>query len=356
MDRLHFGLRLKALLPIAGVLLLGILLFIWETISLGGSMRNRIILIAAAGAVAILAAMLAIMAVLIQRPLIELQQKLNRLRDGDLTVTVRFADQSDEIGDLGRNFNETVRQLRESREEIQRLYRVQMSKAEHLATLGELAAGLAHEIRNPLAGIAGVIEIIGRNLPESSPKRQVLQEVQREVQQIKRIVSDLLDYARPKPSRFIASDLNATVEQAVALARQQVLSRPIEIDLTQKAGLPLVEHDATKIQQVLVNLLLNAIQATNEEGRVQVTLESRESFALIRVKDSGRGISQEDLPNIFRPFFTTKGQGTGLGLSLAHRIVEDHGGRIEVTSVLGRGSEFAVWLPFHKPALHAVPS
>ncbi len=350
------SLRLKALMPVAGVLLVGILVFDGVTISIEWTARQRVILVAASGALAICAVLLFILAVLIQRPLVELQQKIAQLRDGDLTASVSFADRTDEIGDLGRSFNETVRQLRESREEIQRLYRVQMSKAEHLATLGELAAGLAHEIRNPLAGIAGVIEIIGRDLPESSPARQVLGEVQREVQQIKRIVSDLLDYARPKPSQFRAADLNATAEQAVMLARQQVLSRPIEIELIKAEGLEPVEHDAAKIQQVLVNLLLNAIQATEGRGRVQVKIEAREGFALVRVKDTGRGISAEDLSSIFRPFFTTKGQGTGLGLSLAHRIVEDHGGRIEVSSTLGQGSEFIVSLPFKKAPLPTAAS
>ena len=343
--------RLRAVLPVGAVLVAGLLLFFWVSLSLDKTHeRQRVILVAAAGAVAICTAMLVALAMLIQRPLVEFQEKIARVRDGDLTVSVSFAGRTDEIGQLGRDFNEMVRQMRQSREQVERLHRTQMTRAEHLATLGELAAGLAHEIRNPLAGIAGVIEIIGRDLPEASPAREVLQEVQHEVLHIKRILSDLLDYARPKAPDFRLTDLNSTAEHAVALARQQTLSRPIEIELRHADGLPPVEHDTAQIQQVLLNLLLNAIQAIPSEGRVTVALESRGGFAHITVSDTGRGIAPEHLPSIFRPFFTTKGQGTGLGLSLARRIVESHGGRLEVASQLGKGSEFSAWLPLRRPA------
>lgn len=348
MTSFYVSSRLKFLLPVAGVLLAGLLIFLAVTLSLHAEARQTLILIAAAGAVAVCAVVLVVWAVLIQRPLMEMQKKIAQLRDGDLNVTVNFADQQDEIGDLGRNFNETVRQLRESREEIQRLYRTQMSRAEHLATLGELAAGLAHEIRNPLAGIAGVIDIIGRDLPESSPGRQVLAEVQGEVLHIKNILSDLLDYARPKSPQFHEADLNSTAERAVALARQQVISRPIEIVLVKDESLPPVEHDPGQIQQVLLNLLLNGIQALDGKGQVRVELGSEIGFARVKVRDTGRGISPDALPNLFRPFFTTKGQGTGLGLSLARRIVESHGGRIEVSSAPGEGTAFVVWIPQRK--------
>jgi signal transduction histidine kinase len=266
--------------------------------------------------------------------------------DGDLHATVAFAQRNDDIGDLGRNFNEMVRQLRENREEIERLHRTQMSRAEHLATMGELAAGLAHEIRNPLAGIAGVMDIVGRDLPETSAAQEVLKDVREEVLRINRIVTDLLETARPKPPDFQLADLNATVEHAVIFARQQALSKPIKIHCLKSAHLSLVEHDTGQIHQVLLNLVLNAIQALDGPGTVSVTIDDRDGMADIEVKDTGPGIPPETLPNIFRPFFTTKGHGTGLGLSLAKRIVEDHGGQLEVSSRLGQGCTFSVILPF----------
>jgi signal transduction histidine kinase len=348
--------RLKFLLPVAGVLIIGLLVFLGVTLSLHPEARQAVILVAAAGAVAVCAVVLVVWAVLIQRPLKEMQEKMARLRGGDMNVSVSFAGQQDEIGELGRNFNETVRQLRETREEIQRLYSTQMSRAEHLATLGELAAGLAHEIRNPLAGIAGVIDIIGRDLPESSPGRQVLAEVQQEILHIKNILSDLLDYARPKQPEFHEADLGSTAERAVALARQQVLSRPIQIELDKGGDLAHVEHDPAQIQQVLLNLLLNGIQALEGKGRVRVELASEAGFAVVRVRDNGKGIAPERLVNIFRPFYTTKGGGTGLGLSLSRRIVESHGGKIDVASTPGQGTEFTIRLPLHKDPVKQLAS
>jgi hypothetical protein len=241
-----------------------------------------------------------------------------------------------------------VQQLRESRGEIERLHRTQMSRAEHMATLGEMATGLAHEIRNPLAGIAGVIEIVGRDLPSSSAARAVLKDVRQEIARINRIVSDLLQTARPHPPKVRKSDLNTTVEHAVMLGRQQALSKSIEIALRKDPSLPEVEHDSDQIHQVLLNLLLNSLQAIDTNGRVAVTVERQGDKAIIEVADNGRGIPADSLPNIFRPFYTTKGEGTGLGLSLARRIVEDHHGRIDVTSTVGKGTTFSVVLPLQR--------
>lgn len=348
--------QLKAVLPIAFVLLNGLLLFLLATVSLRDPERHAVLVVAGAGAVAICAVLIIVLAYLIQRPMVELQEKIGQLGEGDLTVSVSFAKRNDEIGDLGRNFNRMVEQLRQNREEIERLHRTQMSRAEHLSTLGELATGLAHEIRNPLAGIAGVIEIIGRDLPPTSPARNVVKEVRQEITQINRIVSDLLETARPRPPQTRPGNLNTTVEHAVMLARQQALSKSIAIELKKDPTLPEVEHDSDQIHQVLLNLLLNSIQAIEGKGSINVQLERKGDDALVIVSDTGRGISPEHLPNIFRPFFTTKGNGTGLGLSLARRIVEEHHGRIEVTSSLGKGTKFVVSLPLERPTVEAVTS
>ncbi len=344
--------QLKAILPVGLVLLAGLLLFTLATVSLRDPERHVVLIVAGAGAVAICAVSMFVLAYLIQRPMVELQEKMAQVSEGDLNVSVSFAGRNDEIGDLGRNFNHMMQQLRESREEIERLHRTQMSRAEHLATLGELATGLAHEIRNPLAGIAGVIEIVGRDLPPTSPARAVVKDVRLEITRISRTLTDLLETARPRRPEVRRSNLNTTVEHAVMLARQQVLSRPIKIELQKAPDLADVEHDSDQVHQVLLNLLLNAVQAMEGAGTIQVEIGSRGDYASVLVSDTGRGISPQNLPNIFRPFYTTKGNGTGLGLSLAHRIVEDHHGRIEVTSTVGKGSKFTVLLPFQMPAAH----
>src|SRR5215470_9195005 len=179
--------QLKTIWPVAVVLLAGMLLFLLSTVSFQETDRHRVLVIAGAGAVAICGVIIVVLASTIQRPMIELQDQIERVGKGDLGATVSFARRNDEIGDLGRNFNRMVEQLRESREEIEHLHRTQMSRAEHFATLGELATGLAHEIRNPLAGIAGVIEIVGRDLPSTSPAKAVVKDVREEVARINHI-------------------------------------------------------------------------------------------------------------------------------------------------------------------------
>jgi signal transduction histidine kinase len=345
--------QIKTLLPVVLVLLNGVLLFIAASTSYTDPERHTILLVAVSGALIICVVLLVTLALVVRRPMLDLQKTIQRVTDGDLNATVGFALRNDDIGDLGRNFNDMVRELRETREEIERLHRTQMSRAEHLATMGELAAGLAHEIRNPLAGIAGVMDIIGRDLPDTSPARDVLKDVREEVLRINRIVTDLLETARPKKPEFQTADLNATVEHAVIFARQQALSRPIKIHCLKSPHLPLVQHDTGQIHQVLLNLVLNAIQALDGPGTVTVAVDTREGLAVVEVKDTGPGIAPETLPNIFRPFFTTKGHGTGLGLSLAKRIVEDHGGEISVSSRPGQGCTFTVMLPFARSGVLA---
>jgi signal transduction histidine kinase len=236
------------------------------------------------------------------------------------------------------------RQLHASRMEIERLQSTQMPRAEHLTALAEIASGLAHEICNPLAGIAGVIEIIARDLPIDSPARSVVKEVRQQVARINRILTDLVFTARPQPPKALKGDLNTTVEHAVMLGRQQALGKPVEIALHKDPLLPQVEHDSDQIHQVVLNLLQHRLQATDLTGKVIVTLRTQDAAAVVEVSDNGPGISSEDLPHIFRPFYAAQGE-SALGLSMARRIVEEHHGRIDVSSVPGSGTTFSVILP-----------
>ena len=367
------GWQWKAIIPIVGVLLLGLIAFQAVVVALDIPSGHWIVIVAAAGAVAICFVTLTVLLVLIERPLEELKKIIGRVREGDLSAKVEFAKRNDDVGQLGRQFNEMIQELAENRAEIERLHQFEMARAEHLATIGELAAGLAHEIRNPLAGIAGVVEVMGRELPKESSTRAVLPEVQNEIHHIQAILNDLLAYARPRPPEFHPADLNATVEQAVFLARLQVRTKPIEITLDADKTLPRISLDPVQIQQVVLNLLLNGIQAIQGQGKIEVALRqellqastdgksaTRESvgaedprpkfagqgeWAVIRIRDTGKGIPHDSLAKIFKPFFTTRKEGTGLGLPLAKGIVECHKGRIAVTSELGQGAQFEVWLP-----------
>jgi hypothetical protein len=339
----------KVFIPIIGVLALSLAVVTVVLRSLDIENAQWILLAALGFAILLCFVLLSVLLVLVERPLEELMDTIERVRHGDLSTRVGFAKRDDDIGRLGRQFNEMVEQLNESRRKLEEFHQREMARAQHLATLGELAAGLAHEIRNPLAGIAGVVEVMSKDLPANSPSRAVMGDVQKEIRHIQDILNDLLFYARPRPPAFHPSDLNATIEQAVMLARQQVRNKPVQILFTANSSLPLVDHDPALIQQVVLNLLLNGIQAIFGAGKVEVTATREQDQAIVEVADTGRGIPADALTKIFKPFFTTRSEGTGLGLSLANGIVQSHGGRIEVSSAPGKGSQFQIWLPVERP-------
>jgi two-component system NtrC family sensor kinase len=340
----------KVIVPLIGVLLLGVMAFQAIVHALDIEKGHWIVIVAVAGAVTICFVILSALLILIEQPLEDLKNTIARVSEGDFKARVKFSNRKDDVGQLGEQFNDMVRQLEENRDVIERLHVREMARAEHLASLGELAAGLAHEIRNPLAGIASVVDVMGRELPQDSSIRAVMPEVQLEITHIQAILNDLLAYARPRAPSFHATDLNATVEQAAFLAREQVRTKPIDITFGPCPDLPPVVHDPVQIHQVILNLLLNGIQALPEKGSVCAKVRREGHWAVICVTDTGAGIAQDSLQKIFRPFFTTRKEGTGLGLPMAKGIVDSHGGHIEVASSLGTGTQFDVWLPIERSA------
>jgi len=223
-------------------------------------------------------------------------------------------------------------------------------RAERLASLGTLTAGLAHEIRNPLVSVKTFLQLLPERLNDTEFRTTFLEITTFEVERITRLLSQLLEFARPTEPKLHPEDVALIVRQMGLLARNEAIKHGISLDWTVPMDLPKVLLDAEQIKQVLQNLLMNAIQATPEGGRVQVDVRpARKAGAVqhvqIEVADSGSGIPEENLEKIFTPFFTTKEKGTGLGLAVAHRIIEDHGGTMEVTSQVGRGTTFVITLP-----------
>jgi signal transduction histidine kinase len=237
----------------------------------------------------------------------------------------------------------------------QRAHDSEMLQAEHLATMGELAAGVAHEIRNPLAGIAGAIEIMTKDFPEDHPDREILEDLRQEVRRIEKVLNDMLAYARPKPPQFGRADLKDIFARTLHLARQQTGSKNIEFSTQVPPDLPAFRMDTEQLHQVLLNLVLNGIQAIEHEGKVTIAARinapggpGQADMVEISVSDSGVGIPTESLERIFRPFYTTKRGGTGLGLSLCRRIIRQHGGKLGVESKPGKGSRFIIQLPLRE--------
>jgi hypothetical protein len=239
----------------------------------------------------------------------------------------------------------------------QRVHDSEMVHAEHLATLGELAAGVAHEIRNPLAGIAGAIEIITKDFPPDHADREVLEDLRQEVRRIEKTLNELLVYARPKPPQLGRSDIKETIARTLQLARQQTGQRKVEFSIQISPRIPSFLADSEQIHQVLLNLVLNGIQSIDKEGKITIDANLRDgegprgpASVEIAVSDTGQGIPPEHLDRIFRPFYTTKRGGTGLGLSLCRRIIAGHGGTLVAESELKKGSRFIVRIPLREAA------
>jgi two-component system, cell cycle sensor histidine kinase and response regulator CckA len=231
----------------------------------------------------------------------------------------------------------------------------EVQRAAQLSFVGELAAGLAHEIKNPLAGIQGAVDILIRRRERTDPEREALEGMRHEVTRIDSTVRALLDRARPRLMSVKPTALSDIVRRAVNLARAQVSQinargGHVTINYEPPAEAVVVAIDAAQIEDAALNLIMNAIDATEGTGEVKVRVSTGQDTAdredaVIEVSDNGRGISEEDLTRIFNPFFTTRREGTGLGLPAVRRIARAHGGDVEVKSRLGQGSTFSLRLP-----------
>jgi two-component system sensor histidine kinase PilS (NtrC family) len=217
-------------------------------------------------------------------------------------------------------------------------------RADRLAVVGGLAAGLAHEIRNPLASMCGSIEVLGAAPGLAEQERRLMQVVRSEAGRLEALVREFLSFARPLSPAIEPLDGARAVAETVELFRAEVAERGI--DLVARPAAPVwVRADPGQLRQVLWNLLGNAADATPPGGRVEVRIAAAGGQAVLEVADTGHGIADDDLQRIFDPFFTTKERGTGLGLAIVHRIVEAHGGNLSVSSEVGRGTTFRVALP-----------
>jgi PAS domain S-box-containing protein len=236
----------------------------------------------------------------------------------------------------------------------------ELQRAAQLSFVGELAAGLAHEIKNPLAGIQGGVDILIRRRDKNDPEREALEGMRHEVQRIDSTVRTLLDKARPRLVSVRASSLTEVVGRAVNLARAQLnsaVSHSVSIEFEPPDDPVTVPIDPAQIEDAVLNLIINAIEAIDGNGTVTIRIARSERQAedetameaTVEVTDNGPGIADEDLKRIFNPFFTTRTSGTGLGLPAVRRIARAHGGSVEVTSTLGTGSTFTLHLPI-KPA------
>jgi len=235
------------------------------------------------------------------------------------------------------------RQAAEERAQLQQ----QLMHADRLATIGQLAAGVAHELNEPLGNVLGFAQLAAKCAQLPDQTRDDLAKIERAALHARDIIRKLLLFARHMPSNRAPTNLNHVIEEALYFLEARCAGAGIELERMLAPDLPLIVADPALLNQVLVNLVVNAIQAMPDGGMIRVATRRSEREVLITVEDTGRGIDDKTMKQIFLPFFTTKdvGQGTGLGLSVAHGIIASHGGSIDVRSKVGRGTRFTVHLP-----------
>lgn len=309
------------------------------------------------GAILILAYV--VLTYLIVRPVSLLTRASERLAQGAETVLVKVRG-TGEVARLAVAFNGMAAQLRADREALeQRLAELerttkeletaqaQVVRSERLASVGRLAAGIAHEIGNPLSAILGLIELVRDGDLSEEQRGEFLERVQQETERINRIIRELLDFSRRDPSD--ANDHTAVasaIKDALRLLTPQKEMRNVVVEEEVDSDLPAVRSSSDKLTQVLINLFLNAADAMNGEGTITVKAHREEDSVVLQIEDTGPGIAEDILPNLFEPFVTSKapGEGTGLGLAVCHSIVESYGGTLSATNLDGGGASFTLRL------------
>jgi PAS domain S-box-containing protein len=221
---------------------------------------------------------------------------------------------------------------------------------ERLAAVGELAAQVAHEIRNPLAGIRGACEILSDGYAEDDPRNGIAAEVLRQVDRLNRTVEDLLSFARPKAVRAVPTDLHKIIDRTLGVLLEDPRAHAIDVDRRYCPDLPALLIDPRQLEQVFINLFLNAFQAMSYRGTITVATRVNGSRAEVSVRDTGPGIEPALQDKIFKPFFTTRSQGSGLGLAIVRNLVQAHGGSVEVDADSAGGAVFRILLPKEGPA------
>lgn len=286
----------------------------------------------------------------VSRPIKHLIFASSRWAKGDLDYQVKTG-RKDEIAKLADTFNSMAASLKERDDKLKEYTNQQIMKSERLATLGQLAAGVAHEINNPLGGILMYTHLALEDLDEKDILRTNLEKAVTEAARCKNIVKGLLDFARQTEPKVEKSNVNEILERTLDLVKNQALFQNVEITCS-FSSLPTILIDAGQIQQVFTNIVLNAAEAMEGKGELTVATKasSDNEYVEVSFSDTGCGISPEDREKIFDPFFTTKevGRGTGLGLAVSHGIIARHKGTIEVESQRGKGTSFIIRLPLNQ--------
>jgi two-component system NtrC family sensor kinase len=283
---------------------------------------------------------------LLVRPLFQMQQYMDKIAHGDFTPLPEAQIRSQEFFSLFKAFNRMIQELEHHQEQV-----IQSGK---IAAIGTLTSGIAHELNNPINNIVLTAEAMRDDFPELSPEEalSMIQDILVQSDRASEIVKNLLDFSRSERPEFEPCAIAQVIRDTLKLVRNQLALSGVEVVEDMPGDLPLLYGDPKSLQQIFLNLFINAIQAMKDGGTLTIGVKpTHDHHGLeVEVSDTGVGIDPEDLPHVFEPFFTTKdvGRGTGLGLSVTYGIVQKHGGHIEVHSRKGKGATFTVTLPVQK--------
>jgi len=315
--------------------------------------RNWIILFAFALLVLISVVISVLVVILVKRPTKKLIKTMTEVEKGNLSARVTVKSR-DELGMLSESFNSMISSLEQLGTELQVQHEQQIQQAEKMASIGELASSIAHEIKNPLAGISAAIQVLSKELTLDATHSEVVTEITAQLERMNKNIKDLLSFARPVEPKFVKGDLNDVINRAKFFVKQQAEKQNICIEERLETNIPKVLIDPEQMQQVFLNVMLNAVQAMPEGGSLSIAsivsdnTGNNHQKVEVHFTDTGTGISLQQLNKIFNPFFTTKHRGTGLGLSISRTIVEKHDGELTVESEPGRGTNITVALPIHE--------
>jgi signal transduction histidine kinase len=284
----------------------------------------------------------------VKKPLDNMVNTMFKVEKGDFAVRIVYKGK-DEIGRLIESFNSMVDRLDITQKELEQLHFQQLERADRLASIGEMAAGIAHEIKNPLAGISAAVTIIKDDMSEDDPRGAILGEVVDQVKRLDKTVNDLLFFGKPSLPELTCVDINTILTTTLKFATQHRGVVNIERRIDLRPSLPPVYADDKQMQQVFLNIVLNAYQAMPTGGILGITsslvVKNDIDYVCVDISDTGSGIPPLILEKIFTPFYTTKAQGTGLGLPICNKLVKLHKGDIRVTSDDTAGTVFTVELP-----------
>jgi signal transduction histidine kinase len=277
------------------------------------------------------------------KPIYKVVNAARRVAAGDLTPDLS-TERKDEIGELTQSFNFMVQKLREKRALEEKLREV-----EHLSGIGQFARGIAHEIRNPLNFISLSIDHLkGKYIPLEKEKKEkfesLITSIKQEIQRLNKLVEDFLDYGRPIRLSLQEVELGNLIEEVVALVLAKAEQDSIEVH-RQYEVLPKLSLDPELIKTCILNVILNAFQAMPDGGKLSISTKATDSKVSLIIEDTGFGVSKENLPKIFDPFFSTKDRGLGLGLAITKRVVEEHGGKVDFQSIEKKGSTVTMSFP-----------